>query len=302
PASASINPDSASINSAPNLDSAPIPDTSPPTRFPVSAPENPNPPVTAEEDSFAGTPRAATPPLHRSASDPRTFAYYPEGEPVRRRPVRVYITGHSLGGALATLAAFDLLNACAKARQACEVTVYTFGAPRTGNAAFARAYDELVPDTWHVINSDDTVTSSGKFWGLYKRPGHRVIITARGDLVVRPAYVEQFALRAPGAGSVRDHYLTSYQRSMLAVVAAQFSRKAYVGGRDGARSLADGTGTKDVLAQAGLTLEDMDEWERAAAQAPPPPGIGLGDLGLTLDFYLGWIGDGCRALVGELRA
>jgi hypothetical protein len=33
-----------------------------------------------------------------------------------------------------------------------QVSVYTFGAPRVGNHAFARVYEKAVPDTWHVIN------------------------------------------------------------------------------------------------------------------------------------------------------
>ena len=54
---------------------------------------------------------------------------------------------------MATLAAFDI------ARQAQElgirqeqVACYTFGAPRTGNAAFAEAFNRTVPDTWMIIN------------------------------------------------------------------------------------------------------------------------------------------------------
>ena len=47
---------------------------------------------------------------------------------------RVSRAGHSLGGALATLAAFDLKSRFRQLR----VHVYTFGAPRTGNNFFAR--------------------------------------------------------------------------------------------------------------------------------------------------------------------
>ena len=43
-----------------------------------------------------------------------------------------------------------------------------------GNHAFARRYNELVPDTWHVINDRDAVPRIGKFFFLFKRPGHRV--------------------------------------------------------------------------------------------------------------------------------
>ncbi len=33
-----------------------------------------------------------------------------------------------------------------------DVSCYTFGAPRTGNHAFAREYNAAVPDTWSIIN------------------------------------------------------------------------------------------------------------------------------------------------------
>jgi triacylglycerol lipase len=46
------------------------------------------------------------------------------------------LAGHSLGGALATLAAYDMQTAF----DFKQLQVYTYGAPRTGNHAFARLY------------------------------------------------------------------------------------------------------------------------------------------------------------------
>lgn len=121
-----------------------------------------------------------------------------EYEPGRR--VRVFVTGHSLGGALATLCAYDVMTHCQRDHfEDYNVSCYTFGAPRTGNHAFARLLMDKVPDTWHVINSDDTVTRVGKFFFLFKRGGHRVLINPRGDLIVRPDYIEQYVLRRPGS-------------------------------------------------------------------------------------------------------
>jgi predicted lipase len=71
-----------------------------------------------------------------------------DASPVKPAGMRVLLTGHSLGGALATLAAHDLATHCGLTN--CQV--YTFGAPRPGNRAFRREYDQLVPDTWHIIN------------------------------------------------------------------------------------------------------------------------------------------------------
>ena len=104
-----------------------------------------------------------------------------------------------------------------------------------GNHAFAREFNELVPDTWSIINDQvrifssafdkrmftlirlcclprhrawwfdtsvaalqDAVVRSGKFVIMYKRPGHRVIINATGDLIVRPSYVESSVRQRPG--------------------------------------------------------------------------------------------------------
>ena len=41
-----------------------------------------------------------------------------------------------------------------------QVSVYTYGAPRAGNHRFARDYERVVPDTWHVIN--DQVGKAGQ--------------------------------------------------------------------------------------------------------------------------------------------
>ncbi len=61
----------------------------------------------------------------------------------------VFVTGHSLGGALATLAAVRLLDS------GCDVrAVYTFGSPRVGDLDF---YDGYHPVTYRFVNNDDIV-------------------------------------------------------------------------------------------------------------------------------------------------
>ena len=69
--------------------------------------------------------------------------------------------GHSMGGALATLAAPEIVTALEQAGVKVHVSCYTFGAPRTGNHAFARHYDRKVPDTWGLIN--DQVSLNGDY-------------------------------------------------------------------------------------------------------------------------------------------
>ncbi|GAB4817729.1 hypothetical protein N2152v2_004775 [Parachlorella kessleri] len=169
--------------------------------------------------------------------------------------VTVYVTGHSLGAALATLCAFDIKQR--SSIPAHDIKVYTFGAPRTGNHAYARLYNASLPDTWHVINNDDVVTRGGKFFVLYKRAGQRVLINRRGDMVVRPSFVEASIRQAPGGGSIRDHLLTSYQKAMVAVVLAQFGAKSFHDGKAGVMSLAAVEGTRAALKVAGLAVDEL---------------------------------------------
>jgi predicted lipase len=76
----------------------------------------------------------------------------------------VIITGHSLGGALATLCA----DACADMGVDVEA-VYTFGSPRVGNPAFARQYnDDLSWQTYRVVNARDPVPKVPWLFSTYR--------------------------------------------------------------------------------------------------------------------------------------
>ena len=65
----------------------------------------------------------------------RTSTHISPTDGKRRHPGKVCCrSGHSLGGALATLAAYEIAKMCSGVDVAC----YTFGAPRTGNHTFAK--------------------------------------------------------------------------------------------------------------------------------------------------------------------
>lgn len=60
--------------------------------------------------------------------------------------------GHSLGGALGVLAAYDIATAATAAGHAIRLACYTFGAPRVGSHLFAADHEAVVPDTWSIVN------------------------------------------------------------------------------------------------------------------------------------------------------
>lgn len=65
----------------------------------------------------------------------------------------IFVSGHSLGAALAQLAAYRLALSQYHVKG-----VYVYGSPRVGNTAFANAYNELIDEVTYLhINNDDIV-------------------------------------------------------------------------------------------------------------------------------------------------
>lgn len=77
----------------------------------------------------------------------------------------VYVTGHSLGGALATLLALELSSSQLTKLGVISVTMYNFGSPRVGNKKFAEVYNEKVCDSWRVVNHRDIIPTVPRLMG-----------------------------------------------------------------------------------------------------------------------------------------
>jgi triacylglycerol lipase len=66
----------------------------------------------------------------------------------------LFVTGHSLGAALAKLAAADLI---ARGAAPVKPTLYTFSGPRVGDATFATKFKQQGLAAWRIFNTEDIV-------------------------------------------------------------------------------------------------------------------------------------------------
>eukprot|EP00929_Paragymnodinium_shiwhaense_P040270 TRINITY_DN21042_c0_g1_i1.p1 TRINITY_DN21042_c0_g1~~TRINITY_DN21042_c0_g1_i1.p1 ORF type:complete len:950 (+),score=178.04 TRINITY_DN21042_c0_g1_i1:110-2851(+) len=120
------------------------------------------------------------------------------------KEVCVYVTGHSMGGAMASVCAMD----AATLHQASMVS-YTFGSPRLGNASFRSAYNALVPDTFRVVASRDVIPSLPPSIS-YRHLGREVFADDAGELTYTMSWAMRHVL--PSRDSFGYHPLTSYYR------------------------------------------------------------------------------------------
>ena len=167
--------------------------------------------------------------LHAYESIIADLAAYLRQPGADNRPL--FVTGHSLGGALAILAALEL-----KRQGFAIAQVYTFGQPRVGNAAYKRMYDaELGAQTFRVVYEEDIVARIPHlptFTDPYRHVGVEVFLPAFGffgDLIFNPSWLRLLAsdvcglYRAWCAGHVpalltdvlADHHIQNYQRAFF---------------------------------------------------------------------------------------
>ena len=98
----------------------------------------------------------------------------------------IYVTGHSLGGALALLAALELK------RQGFNIAqVYTFGQPRVGNAAFKRLYEKSLGDrTYRLVFQEDLVARVPflpAWHDPYRHVTGEIFLSSFGDVETNPS-------------------------------------------------------------------------------------------------------------------
>jgi len=136
----------------------------------------------------------------------------------------IWITGHSLGGALATLVADRLTNDSMEVKG-----VYTFGQPRVGNKVFANNYDGKMKEyTFRFVHDEDMVAKIPSFLQGYNHIGTECYFDREGTLYTDKIRLRKFISRctsvamrssenaselsAQNPGGIRDHGLGYYER------------------------------------------------------------------------------------------
>lgn len=105
-------------------------------------------------DSLSGTSRLLTSILREDKND------------------KVYLVGHSLGGAVVTVVAARLLEMGVRSEQ---IEVISLGAPSVGNEAFVQLFDEKVPLTRIVVAGDPVPQALRRVYGGYRHLGKEVV-------------------------------------------------------------------------------------------------------------------------------
>ena len=109
----------------------------------------------------------------------------------------LWVTGHSLGGAMATLASVRLTDEGYKVR-----AVYTYGSPRVGDRVFRDSYRLA---NYRFVNDNDLVPHLPFRW-CYKHVGKLRLVNSEGDFTEeQAAWVAKKRALADKAKRVQRH-------------------------------------------------------------------------------------------------
>ena len=114
----------------------------------------------------------------------------------------IHVVGHSLGGALATIASFDIASSLNR-----EVNTVTFGAPRVGTNDFRNAFEKLPINLFRVVVANDPIARVPGMLIPYEHVGQLIQIDESGDMY-EPSDINTAILFTKR--DFTNHYKSSY--------------------------------------------------------------------------------------------
>lgn len=130
---------------------------------------------------------------------------------IDEHPRPVFLTGHSLGGALATICSLDVWIKLRISRR--QIFVSTFGSPRVGNESFRRIYNSAIALHWRIVVDPDMVPKVPKVG--YRHVGKKVVLTPHGHMFIDPSSLE-LKLWSGSTSGFAYHRKASYLLAMKA--------------------------------------------------------------------------------------
>lgn len=187
-------------------------------------------------------------------------------------PLSIHFSGHSLGGTLAVLAAYELsinmsaILACISTTIGVNIgtftpsiIVYTYGTPRIGNSAFASLISSRLRNYYRIEIDGDLIPMLPRFLGWYVHAGVQVLLDAdcMGSILVRPTVVESLLLRS-STGNISNHTLSKYRDGLEACFEVD-ELEEYLQKECKEILLRDASNTPSVNS-SGSNQHDLPEW------------------------------------------
>ena len=128
---------------------------------------------------------------------------------------KLYLTGHSMGAALAVYCAIDLQRQF-KFKDSL-ISLYTFGCPEVGNGGFIKRFKKRVKSSYRLVNDEDIV-SKINLPGLTHVP--TMVLLKEKEIIVNPSKVTRLkeAIDDPLAvvtgEAIRDHLSRNYVQAL----------------------------------------------------------------------------------------
>jgi len=124
----------------------------------------------------------------------------------------ICFTGHSLGGGLAVLCAFETKIAL----KSCAVAVITFGGPKIGSKNMIALYNEIVPYTYRFVLIRDIIPALRSPKGeSYYHVGVEITLDLYGNMIFSPNFIERHLLLQVRRHTASNHFMSRYALSLM---------------------------------------------------------------------------------------